>query len=243
MQVSQASGGSAALAALRLEEDSLRLRLDQVRARLKECVELVREIAAIERRIDKPHASERSAYRAEARDLEAKLDEARAARAERATLRIEEAALMTRLEKSRARMELRGIRNVSLPILENVAIASPCNVSWADMDGDADTRFCTHCEKYVYNLSMMSRHEAEAAFATATQNAGACVRLYRRTDGTVLTNDCPVGERHRFWRRTRGIAMAGLLLAALGAVAYSKLMCSAHVPMQSATMGAMAEFK
>jgi hypothetical protein len=45
------------------------------------------------------------------------------------------------------------------------------------------------------------------------------VRFFRRSDGTVLTSDCPVGARKRFWRRAAtaavasGLAAAGIALA------------------------------
>lgn len=228
MQLQQASTAPLALASLRREEDSLRAELDSIRARLKECIVLTREPVP---------APAHGAYRTEGSDFSAKLQKARKAREERAELRIAEADLMTELESVRARLEQRGIRNVALPILEHVAIASPCNASWADMVGDLDTRFCKQCEKQVHNLSMMSRAEAEAVIAVAERTGGACVRLYRRVDGTVLTDDCPIGERHRFWRRTRGIAMAGILAAVLGAMAYQMLVTQVHCASQSAAQG------
>ncbi len=211
----------APLASIRVREDALRSRLEAVRARLAECVQLVRRTTDADKR--------GGAYRSDARDHEPPTQAS--ARAERARLRIEEAALMTELERTRARLEERGIRHLTLPILEDVTVATPCDASWAEMEGDSDTRFCGRCEKYVHNLSMMSRKEAEAVLTAATaERREMCVRLWRRLDGTVLTDDCPVGvRRRRFWRRTTGVAAAGLLLAALGSVAYGQLACSSHV--------------
>ena len=235
MQPAHLTRDASTLADFRSREDGLRGHLDAVRARLARCVELARELPALERRAV---AAGAGAYRTDAADVEAKLAAARAARGERARLRVEEADLMTELEALRARLERRGIRQVSLPMLDDVSIASPCDVSWADMEGDADVRFCDKCAKHVFNLSMMSRPEAEAVLATS--GGTACIRLYRRTDGTVLTDDCPVGaRRRRFWRRTTGIAAAGLLLAALGALAYGQLTCSVHLAGQSAAGGGM----
>ncbi len=237
MQGAHVSGGSAALALLRREEDERRLRLDAIRARMQHCVALARELPELERRVTERPLLAQGVYRTEARDLVERVDEARRAREERLVLRLEEANVMKDLELLRMKLEGRGIKHVALPMLEDVSIASPCNVSWADMAGDSDTRFCALCEKHVYNLSMMSRVEAEAAVSVARQTGGACFRLYRRDDGTVITNDCPVGQRFRFWRRTRGIAMAGLLLAAFGAFAYSQMTATVHCAGQSATMG------
>ncbi|HWW74152.1 MAG TPA: hypothetical protein VNZ44_02080, partial [Pyrinomonadaceae bacterium] len=47
------------------------------------------------------------------------------------------------------------------------------------------------CELHVYNLSGMTRREAEALVANTEGRL--CVRFYRRDDGTILTRNCPVG--------------------------------------------------
>lgn len=76
-------------------------------------------------------------------------------------------------------------------ILNRVRVASPCPASWERMEGDDRVRFCALCRLNVYNLSGMSRQEAEDLIR---QNQGRlCVRYYQRADGTMLTQDCPVG--------------------------------------------------
>jgi hypothetical protein len=72
-----------------------------------------------------------------------------------------------------------------------LTIASPCTVSWDSMSGDERCRFCSMCRKNVYNLSSMTGPEAQALIRERQGNI--CVRFYQRTDGTVLTEDCPVG--------------------------------------------------
>ena len=223
------------LGQLREREDDVRDRLEKIRARLQMCVAATRELKTIEDRVGTAHAG---AYRTDASVLADKVASARAARAERALLRTEEAALMLDLEDIRARLERRGIKHVALPMLDAVQIASPCDVSWASMEGDSDVRYCSSCKKHVYNLSMMSRAEAEAVLGAAKATE-VCVRLYRRADGTVITDDCPVGvRRRRFWRRTSGLAAAGILLAALGGILYQQLACSVHMTQSAATAGA-----
>ncbi|MBT3586646.1 MAG: hypothetical protein HN509_17180 [Halobacteriovoraceae bacterium] len=69
-------------------------------------------------------------------------------------------------------------------------IASPCDESWQDMTGDQGCRFCSSCEKNVYNLSAMNELDL---FELLKSDEKVCVRLYKRADGTVLTEDCPVG--------------------------------------------------
>lgn len=77
--------------------------------------------------------------------------------------------------------------------LANVRVASPCPANWDEMLGDSRKRFCGQCKLNVYNLSGMTRTEAENLLVNAEGRL--CVRFYRRADGTVLTRDCPVGWR------------------------------------------------
>ncbi len=77
--------------------------------------------------------------------------------------------------------------------LESLEVASPCHVDWDEMTGDEQARFCLHCEKNVYNISEMSRAEAEQFMRQ--QEGPICIRMYRRHDGTVINDDCPVGLR------------------------------------------------
>ena len=82
---------------------------------------------------------------------------------------------------------------MELRVLDQVEVAAPCHASWDQMTGDETVRFCEHCLQNVYNLSSMSRKEAEAF--VREKEGRACVRFYRRRDGTLLTDNCPVGLR------------------------------------------------
>ena len=75
--------------------------------------------------------------------------------------------------------------------LANVRVASPCPANWNEMVGDDRKRFCGQCKLNVYNLSGMRQDEAENLLLNSEGRL--CVRFYRRADGTVLTQDCPVG--------------------------------------------------
>ena len=94
-----------------------------------------------------------------------------------------------------------------LPLLANLRIASPCDAKWEDMRGDDRVRFCGACTKNVYDLSAMTAGEAET-FLTATEGR-ACVRYSVRVDGTVISADCPVGQRQTLRKRVAlGVASA-----------------------------------
>ncbi|MGH9766921.1 MAG: hypothetical protein ACREAB_05740 [Blastocatellia bacterium] len=93
--------------------------------------------------------------------------------------------------------------------LDHLRIAAPCSADWDQMfsfEGER-VRFCSQCNLNVYNLSGMSRHEAEALI-TKTEGR-LCVRFYRGADGSVLTKNCPVGLK-AIKRRVAWVAQAVL---------------------------------
>lgn len=75
--------------------------------------------------------------------------------------------------------------------LDNIHVASPCKANWNEMVGNERQRHCFDCKLNVYNLSGMTRREAENLLLNSEGNL--CVKFYRRADGTILTKDCPVG--------------------------------------------------
>src|SRR6267378_5000201 len=88
--------------------------------------------------------------------------------------------------------------------LDRLRIATPCPISWEQMTGDNRVRFCDHCKLNVYNISELSRLEAESLIASTEGRL--CARLFRRADGTVLTKDCPVGLRALRMRISKRVA-------------------------------------
>jgi hypothetical protein len=98
-------------------------------------------------------------------------------------------------------------------LLETLKVASPCSSSWDDMDGDERRRFCHQCGLHVYNLSALSR--AEAVNLIAETEGRRCIRFYRRTDGTAMTRDCPVGWRAMKRRLAWISACAAAVLVAI----------------------------
>src|SRR5258708_4380153 len=76
---------------------------------------------------------------------------------------------------------------------DRIRVAAPCSAKWSEMSGDERSRHCALCKKNVYNLSDMSRRAAEALIREKEGNL--CIRFYQRADGTILTDNCPVGLR------------------------------------------------
>jgi hypothetical protein len=112
-------------------------------------------------------------------------------------------------------------------MLERVRVASRCTADWEEMLGDERVRFCPQCSLNVYDLSAMTRGEAEELIAR--REGRLCARLYRRADGTVLTRDCPVGLRAVVHRVSR---MAGAALSAIMSVSFAAAQQPQDAPQQ-----------
>jgi uncharacterized protein YeeX (DUF496 family) len=149
--------------------------------------------------------------------LEHDLDAAKKKLAESDDLAFRAARMERELIEVEAR--LRGEKK-RLPMLDNLRVASPCNASWDEMKGDERVRFCSHCEKNVFNLSAMTRDEAEALILAT--NAKICVRMYRRADGTMLTEDCPEGLRKKRRKRLAAALVGGAAVAAAASFASAR---------------------
>ncbi len=110
--------------------------------------------------------------------------------------------------------------------LELIQVEKPCAADWQKMPGDDRSRFCTHCQQHVHDLSAMSRVEAERLICESAGNQ--CVRFSRARNGTIITLDYqqrfPKIRRWRLWAAVG--SFAGLALAFFG--------CEAH---QAYTMG------
>lgn len=95
--------------------------------------------------------------------------------------------------------------------LKSLRIAAPCPVGWERMAGDNRVRFCSECNLHVYNIAELTRKEA-TDLITATEGR-LCGRIYRRSDGTVITKDCPIGlgAIRRRMARVSGAIFAGVV--------------------------------
>jgi hypothetical protein len=152
---------------------------------------------------------------------------------------LEQEAKAAAEERDQAARMLEEVRaKARLPVLDNLRVASPCTASWADMTGDERVRHCGDCKKDVFNLSAMTRDEAQALIVA---KAGAlCVRYYQRHDGTILLADCTIGVQRR---RRRRVAAAGAaaLLAATGAGVLALRGRDAHLLVDEQAVPAQAE--
>jgi len=99
-------------------------------------------------------------------------------------------------------------------VLDNIRVASPCRAEWADMAGDDRVRACGKCEKQVFNISELTRAEAEALIAE--KNGKLCARYYRRHDGTIILADCTIGVAAARKRKLVALGAGALLATGIG---------------------------
>src|SRR5262245_37711759 len=91
-----------------------------------------------------------------------------------------EVADRTRERDEAARMLAEANERLRLPVLDNIRVASPCKAAWDDMVGDDRVRHCGKCDKDVFNLSAMTRDEAETLIREKHGNL--CARYFKRAD-------------------------------------------------------------
>ncbi len=80
-----------------------------------------------------------------------------------------------------------------LLLLDEVVIAAPCPVSWDSMEGNNRVRLCSGCSRNVYNISDMTSVEAEKFLQE--NGSSECMQIYRRPDGKIMTDNCPLALR------------------------------------------------
>jgi len=122
-------------------------------------------------------------------------------------------------------MSATATSTVSLPLLQNIRIASPCSVRWEDMKGDDRTRHCEQCNLFVHNIANLTTSEAEDLLRSAINDDGTskerlCARIFRRADGTVITADCPVGLAALRAKTHRAVARAAAAVGLTTLVAW-----------------------
>lgn len=171
-----------------------------------------------------PYRNEIDALRERKTTLEAEISRLREQTTRLDELRSREAELAGELAQVDVRLNA-GTPKRTLPMLDRVRVASPCNADWNEMLGDDRVRFCLSCEKNVFNLSSMNRDDAESLLQERIGN-DLCIRFYQRADGTILTADCPTGVKKKR-RKKLALAVAGAgAMAAAAATMFMKSTCT-----------------
>lgn len=74
--------------------------------------------------------------------------------------------------------------------LSKVSLEKPCSQNWDEMVGDERERFCNQCSLNVYNLSSMTRSEAEE-FLQVRNDGSVCLNYMSDAKGKVITDNVP----------------------------------------------------
>ncbi len=113
--------------------------------------------------------------------------------------------------------------------LDSIKIASPCKANWDEMVGNNRERFCGECQLNVYNLSGMTKRDAESLLMNSEGRL--CARFFRRKDGTIITKDCPVGWQAAKQRLSKmWTAIASVLITAVSGIGITAFMTQKSEP-------------
>src|SRR5262245_64072027 len=96
--------------------------------------------------------------------------------------------------------------------LDQLQVVSPCSTGWDRMSGDEKKRFCSECNKFVYDFSQMTRRQVEAI--VSIHRGRMCARITRRPDGSLLTLETP--QAHPVVSRRASPVVNSTLAAILG---------------------------
>ena len=120
-----------------------------------------------------------------------------------------------------------GDSEETLPLdLNRLVVSTRCPYDFGDLPGSQRVRFCSQCQRNVYNLSKLTRPEIIELIQGGGERI--CGRLYRRPDGTIVTAQCPSvapssqrsdGSRSRFkFTIAHVLALMTMCAAAFAAV-------------------------
>jgi hypothetical protein len=101
-------------------------------------------------------------------------------------------------------------------LLKRLSVGFRCPMVWEEMDGEGAERFCVKCRKSVTDLTQLTEEEVRVFVRRAGSGGGACVRLQRRADGTLVTRGCPISGRGKVARGLVAGVATGVALSSCG---------------------------
>ncbi len=97
-----------------------------------------------------------------------------------------------------------------------LSIESPCPKKWGELVGDETKRFCSQCQKHVYNGASLT--QLEATDLVREGQGSTCMRLVSDESGSIQYKDSPKRTKPSSIVRRAGLAIAaGGLVAACSA--------------------------
>lgn len=98
-------------------------------------------------------------------------------------------------------------------IFDSIEVPNPCSQNWAGMSGNDEVRFCSSCETNIYNLSAMTRQEAEKLLNNS--NGKICVRYEKNSKGKIVTAPPKLTQITRRATIAAGVLATALSLSAM----------------------------
>jgi hypothetical protein len=96
-------------------------------------------------------------------------------------------------------------------LLDSIDVPVPCDKSWDEMLGGDVSRFCSSCEKDIYNISAMTRREAKKLLFQSSESV--CIRLEKEADGRIKTLKKQLHQITRQVPLAAGVLTASLILS------------------------------
>jgi hypothetical protein len=133
-----------------------------------------------------------------------------------------------------------------MPVKKNkfdqLNVVSPCSVSWQQMFGNQQQRFCGECNKTVFDFSQMTRGQIEAI--TFARKGQLCARITRRDDGTmVMLEPPPIQSATRRASPLAGAVVSAILGISVPATAQPSTLPAATAVLQSGQDAKKADAK
>lgn len=120
-----------------------------------------------------------------------------------------------------------------LPVLDDLRVGGDCDEAWATMPGSGRSRHCRTCDHAIYDLSALTRGEAEA-LVVAHDAAGKrlCGAMTHTVAGTLASVS--------WWSRLRAAREQGVLAVAAAAVLIGATALGYRGPLVGALLDAEA---
>lgn len=127
--------------------------------------------------------------------------------------------------------------------LDLLNVEKPCSASWEQMTGTAQKRFCSECNKHVFDFSQMTCQQIEAV--SAVHQGNLCARITRRTDGSMVMLEpaLPTYSTHRLNLPVLNAAVATMLTLSVPATAQQVIVKQGEVATPQSHKGKQKESK
>ena len=120
-----------------------------------------------------------------------------------------------------------------LPVLDPLRVGGDCDAAWDAMPGSDRSRHCARCDHAIYDLSALTRGEAEALVSAHAAVGKRLCGAITHTEGGTMANVS-------WWSRLRAAREQGVLVVAAAAVLVGATALGYRGPLVGALLDAEA---